>query len=161
LILRITARQRLLGRVGEHDLFAVASTFPLDVEAEEVETGVEVGDEGLLFRESHLQRAGQPLTDLLAKRVRVGPGAVHEHDEVVCVADQPVVRQPLAASLLPAPGRAHDGVPAPGEVPVQHRQVDVGQHRRHDSSNAVGNFCFEVSLSYRRAERPRRVTESA
>jgi len=24
----------------------------------------------------------------------------------------------------------------------------------------VGNFCFEVSLSYRRAERPRRVTGS-
>jgi streptogramin lyase len=30
----------------------------------------------------------------------------------------------------------------------------------NDSSNAVGNFCFEVSLSYRRAERPRRVSES-
>jgi len=40
----------LLGRVGEHDLPAVASTFPLDVEAEEVETGVEVGDEGSVPR---------------------------------------------------------------------------------------------------------------
>jgi uncharacterized membrane protein YeiH len=30
---------------------------------------------------------------------------------------------------------------------------------RHDSSNAVGNFCFEVSLDYRRVERPRRVSE--
>ena len=28
----------------------------------------------------------------------------------------------------------------------------------HDSSNAVGNFCFEVSLSYRRVELPRRVS---
>jgi hypothetical protein len=27
-----------------------------------------------------------------------------------------------------------------------------------DSSNAMGNFCFEVSLSYRRLERPPRVT---
>ena len=27
-----------------------------------------------------------------------------------------------------------------------------------DSSNAVGNFCFEVSLSYRRVELPRRVS---
>ena len=30
--------------------------------------------------------------------------------------------------------------------------------RRVDSSNASGNFCFEVSLSYRRLERPPRVT---
>ena len=29
---------------------------------------------------------------------------------------------------------------------------------RGDSSNAVGNFCFEVSLSYRRVELPRRVS---
>ena len=29
---------------------------------------------------------------------------------------------------------------------------------RDDSSNTVGNFCFEVSLSYRRVERPRRVS---
>ena len=32
------------------------------------------------------------------------------------------------------------------------------QGRRDDSSNAVGNFCFEVSLSYRRVELPRRVS---
>ena len=37
---------------------------------------------------------------------------------------------------------------------------DVAQRLGVDSSNAVGNFCFEVSLSYRRAERPRRVTGS-
>ena len=30
--------------------------------------------------------------------------------------------------------------------------------RCDDSSNAVGNFCFEVSLSYRRVELPRRVS---
>jgi hypothetical protein len=29
---------------------------------------------------------------------------------------------------------------------------------RADSSNAMGNFCFEVSLSYRRLERLPRVT---
>jgi hypothetical protein len=39
---------------------------------------------------------------------------------------------------------------------VVHEQVR--QHRRHDSSNAMGNFCFEVSLSYRRLERLPRVT---
>jgi len=50
-------------------------------------------------------------------------------------------------------------LPRLGEVLVQDGQGDVGQQRGEDSSNAVGNFCFEVSLSYRRAERPRRVTE--
>jgi hypothetical protein len=37
-------------------------------------------------------------------------------------------------------------------------QVDVRQQRGDDSSNAMGNFCFEVSLSYRRLERLPRVT---
>lgn len=27
--------------------------------------------------------------------------------------------------------------------------------------NAIGNFCFDVTLSYRRLERPRRVTGGA
>jgi hypothetical protein len=46
------------------------------------------------------------------------------------------------------------------------RRQFAGASPRHparvcaDSSNAVGNFDFEVSLSYRRAERPRRVRES-
>jgi hypothetical protein len=29
------------------------------------------------------------------------------------------------------------------------------------ASNAMGNFCFDVTLSYRRLERPRRVTDGA
>jgi hypothetical protein len=29
-----------------------------------------------------------------------------------------------------------------------------------DSCNTVGNFCFEVSLAYRRGERPHRVNEA-
>jgi hypothetical protein len=37
------------------------------------------------------------------------------------------------------------------------RQAD--SRRRHDSSNAMGNFCFEVSLRYRRLERLPRVTD--
>ena len=48
--------------------------------------------------------------------------------------------------------------PAGGQLGVEHVQVDVGQQWRDDSSNAVGNFCFEVSLSYRRVELPRRVS---
>jgi hypothetical protein len=54
-----------------------------------------------------------------------------------------------------------DALPGTVHRLIQHLQVDVGQLRGKDSSNAVGNFCFEVSLSYRRGERPRRVTASA
>ena len=42
--------------------------------------------------------------------------------------------------------------------PVESVQVHVAEQRTDDSSNAVGNFCFEVSLSYRRVELPRRVS---
>jgi len=41
---------------------------------------------------------------------------------------------------------------------VQRRQGNVREQRREDSSNAMGNFCFEVSLGYRRLERLPRVT---
>jgi hypothetical protein len=43
-------------------------------------------------------------------------------------------------------------------VPIQDRQVDVGQQRGSHASNALGNFEFDVTLSYRRLERPRRAT---
>jgi hypothetical protein len=43
---------------------------------------------------------------------------------------------------------------------IQDGQGDVGQQRGQDSSNAVGNFCFEVSLSYRWGERPYRVNDA-
>jgi hypothetical protein len=45
-----------------------------------------------------------------------------------------------------------------GEYVVEHRQGDVGQQRREYAPNALGNFEFDVTLSYRRLERPRRVT---
>jgi hypothetical protein len=41
---------------------------------------------------------------------------------------------------------------------LQAVQCHVQQQGTDDSSNAVGNFCFEVSLSYRRLERLPRVT---
>src|SRR6266705_6053834 len=34
-------------------------------------------------------------------------------------------------------------------------QVHVGEQRRSHTPNAMGNFCFDVTLSYRRLERPR------
>jgi len=42
--------------------------------------------------------------------------------------------------------------------PIDLMQVDVGQQRRPHAPNALGNFEFDVTLSYRRLERPRRVT---
>ena len=39
---------------------------------------------------------------------------------------------------------------------VVHEQVS--QQRRDHAPNAIDNFCFDVTLSYRRLERPRRVT---
>ena len=50
--------------------------------------------------------------------------------------------------------------PTGGQFGVEHMQVDVGQQRRDHAPNAVGNFCFEVTLGYRRLERPRRVKDS-
>jgi hypothetical protein len=40
---------------------------------------------------------------------------------------------------------------------VQRGQGDVGEQRGQYAPNALGNFEFEVTLSYRRLERPRRV----
>jgi hypothetical protein len=34
-------------------------------------------------------------------------------------------------------------------------QVDVAEHGRYHAPNAKGNFCFEVTLGYRRLERGR------
>ncbi len=46
-----------------------------------------------------------------------------------------------------------------GPGPIERMQENVGQQRRNYASNAMGNFCFDVTLSYRRLERPRRVTD--
>jgi hypothetical protein len=40
-------------------------------------------------------------------------------------------------------------------------QGNVQQQRTDHAPNAVGNFDFNVTLSYRRLERPRRVTNEA
>jgi hypothetical protein len=42
------------------------------------------------------------------------------------------------------------------DVLVEHAQRDVRQQRGQHAPNALGNFCFDVTLSYRRLERPRR-----
>jgi hypothetical protein len=40
---------------------------------------------------------------------------------------------------------------------VEPVQVNIRQERGIYAPNAMGNFCFDVTLSYRRLERPRRV----
>jgi hypothetical protein len=45
----------------------------------------------------------------------------------------------------------------PGVERVVHEQVR--QHGRNHAPNAMGNFCFDVTLSYRRLELPRRVRD--
>ena len=48
-----------------------------------------------------------------------------------------------------------------GKFGVEHMQIDVGQQRGNHASNALGNFCFDVSLTYRRLELlPRRVADN-
>jgi len=69
-----TSARKLAAPIPAHDRSAVSAAFPSD--AQEVESGVEVGDAGLLLREGHLQRVGQHLADLPADRVGVGPAAV-------------------------------------------------------------------------------------
>ncbi len=49
-----------------------------------------------------------------------------------------------------------DSRPCLGEVIVEDRQGDVGEEGRQDTSNAVANFEFSVSLPYRRGEKPKR-----
>jgi hypothetical protein len=57
-------------------------------------------------------------------------------------------------------GVAHQLPHAPvGEFGIQHVQVNIRQQRGEHASNALGNFCFDVTLSYRRLELPRRVTQ--
>jgi len=83
---------------------------------------------------------------------------MHEHDEVVRLADDAPVRQALGAAPGALGGSFHHpaGLPWPVQVLVEHRHGDVEDQRGQDSSNASGNFCFEVTLGYRRCERPRR-----
>jgi hypothetical protein len=43
------------------------------------------------------------------------------------------------------------------DEPVHPVQVDIREDGRCHAANAMDNFCFDVTLSYRRLERPRRV----
>jgi len=73
---------------------------------------------------------------------------------IVRVADEPVGGA-AAAAVRPPPVLVAMSVPLGAEMLIQRRQGDVGEQRRAYAPNAVGNFCFEVTLGYRRLERGR------
>ncbi|HEY6746413.1 MAG TPA: hypothetical protein VI357_11930, partial [Mycobacteriales bacterium] len=77
---------------------------------------------------------------------------------VVGVTDDPPVRQALLATRLTPHRGTHRpaGAPGPVDVLVERVQGDVREQRGEHAPNAMGNFCFEVTLGYRRLERPRR-----
>jgi len=79
----------------------------------------------------------------------------HHDDEVVGVPDQPPIAQAVPPALGPFDRRVHHVLPPPGEVVIERGQGDVGQQRGQHAPNTVGNFCFEVTLGYRRVERGR------
>ena len=108
-------------------VFCVCPVLALDAEAQEVESFVDVAYVGLFSREGHFQPVSQQFADLGSDGFGVGAVTVYQHDEVVGVAHQPVVRQAPASSLLTTPSRTHFGVPTSGETPVENRQIDVGQ----------------------------------
>jgi len=41
---------------------------------------------------------------------------------------------------------------------IESVEINIGQDRGNYAPNALGNFEFDVTLSYRRLERPRRAT---
>jgi hypothetical protein len=127
----------------------------LDVPAEEVEALVDVGDQGLFLRQAQTHR-GQHPCDLLAQGFRAGLRARHDQAPVVAVSGQPVVRQSMTAAREPVVAACPGPARSLGDVLVQDRQGHVAEQRGERAPNAMGNFCFDVTLSYRRLERPRR-----
>lgn len=108
---------------------------------------------GLGRRQAQAKR-GEHTGDLFAQVLDVGFMAMHEYDEVVRVADDSPGRQALLPTCVTPIGRPHRfaGQPRLHDVLVEHSQGDVGQKGRAHAPNAMGNFCFEVTLGYRRLE---------
>ena len=65
----------------------------------------------------------------------------------------------MAALPGPVDPAGHVRLPGLGEVLVEDGQGDVGQQRGEHASNTLGNFEFDVTLSYRRLKRLRRAAD--
>ena len=75
---------------------------------------------------------------------------------VVGISGQPVVRQTMTATREPVVAACPGPARSLSDVLVQDRQGHVAEQWGEHAPNAMDNFCFEVTLSYRRLERPRR-----
>jgi len=97
-------------------------------------------------------------------------GTNNTGEQVAGHASDHLLPQPLQGGLGLLPSGAHHhqviaipdqhAVPARVPRPVQPVQVDVAEQRGYHPANAMDNFCFDVTLSYRRLERPRRAEVS-
>src|ERR1039458_5601220 len=137
------------GRVTRLDQQLAVAVAP-DAEAEEAEPLADLDNprpglvEGQPARgEPGSQLRLDPLRLLLAEAAR---------DQVIGI---PCDRR-APASGIPGFAAGRDVTNARGLL--QPRQSHVQQQGRYHAPNATGNFCFEVTLSYRRLERSRRVT---
>ena len=74
--------------------------------------------------------------DVLLQGFDVGSGAVHQHDEVVGIADDPPGWQPELTTPMPLIGGAHlrARLPRRHHVLIEHAKRDVGQQRGQDAS---------------------------
>ena len=79
---------------------------------------------------------GQQDSQLRQGSLGLFPGGAH-HRRVIGEPDQ----HPMSANV---------------PCPIDPVQVNVRHQRRKDATNAMGNFSFEVTLGYRRLEKPRR-----
>jgi hypothetical protein len=150
--LRISVRSRCRNRFTAA-LLGLMISLPLAYrrtwKSEKVKSFGEVDDARLVLVEgqpSRCQPVSKSCLDLFGLFPRVAQG-----DQVIGISDH------HRACGHGVTDMGAGQIPHPGGVlhPVQR---DVEQQRGNDSSNAMGNFCFEVSLSYRRLERLPRVS---
>src|SRR5215207_3006858 len=77
----------------------------------------------------------------------------------------PIADPPRQIAILPTSPSDTPACPGRDQMLFHERiepvKIDVGQDRGNYAPNALGNFEFDVTLSYRRLERPRRVTDGA
>ena len=129
---------RVFARLGQQ-----LAAEPADLEPQEVHPLVQVGDLRLVLVEGQaagFQPSGEPCLNLLG----LLPGMA-ESDQVVSVADQErAAGDCTAVPVVPDPGGLFHAV-----------QCHVHEQRAGHAPNTVGNFCFEVTLGYRRVERGR------
>jgi hypothetical protein len=123
------------------------------VEPEEVEAFFEVDDARLVLVEDQTPR-GQPARKLRLDLFGLLPG-IAAGDQVVGVPHQD------RSALHRGPRSGAGSAVADSGGLLQAVECHVHQQGTGHAPNALGNFEFDVTLSYRRLEWPRRVTDGA